>query len=85
MDLEEQILRLKKAPGKDMLVGGVDIPTQLIRLGLIDEYIFMVQPIIVGEGRRLLDSTALAKKLELKLIESKTMPSGCVAKRFVNT
>src|SRR5271154_5506463 len=54
-NLREEILKLKQEPGKDLLAGGVDIPAQLIELGLIDEYRFMVMPTIVGEGRRLME------------------------------
>jgi dihydrofolate reductase len=32
------------------LVGGVDVPSQLMELGLIDEYRIVVTPIIAGEG-----------------------------------
>ena len=35
-------------------VGGVDVSSQLIELGLVDEYHFVVTPILAGEGRRLL-------------------------------
>src|SRR5271165_4775915 len=37
-NLRDEILKLKQEQGKDILVGGVDIPTQLIELGLVDEY-----------------------------------------------
>jgi len=83
LDLKEEILRLKKEPGKDMLVGGVDIPTQLIQLGLIDEFLFMVQPVLAGKGRRLLDTVELPGLLELKQVDTKVFPSGCIAMRFV--
>jgi dihydrofolate reductase len=74
---------LKQEPGKNILVGGVDIPSQLIELGLIDEYRFVVMPIIAGEGRRLFDGVNLQEKLQLKLAESKTFKSGCVALRYL--
>ena len=79
----DEILRLKKERGKNILVGGVDIPSQLIELGLIDEYRFVVQPIIAGEGRRLLEGISLPEKLQLKLSESKIFKSGCVAVRYL--
>lgn len=81
-NLKEEVLKLKQQPGKDILTGGVDIPEQLIELGLVDEYIIVVQPIIVGEGRRLLEHTSLQDKLQLKLIETKTFKSGCIALRY---
>src|ERR1700728_3972727 len=54
-NLNDEILKLKQEPGKDILVGGVDIPSQLIELGLVDEYHFVVHPIVVGKGRRLFE------------------------------
>lgn len=81
-DLKDEILRLKQEPGKDILTGGVSIPSQLIELGLVDEYRFIVQPIVVGEGRRLLDDVSLAEMLQLKLVESKIFHSGTVALRY---
>jgi dihydrofolate reductase len=82
-NLRDEILKLKQETGKSILVGGVDIPSQLIELGLVDEYRFVVAPVIVGEGRRLLEGVNLPEKLRLKLVESKTFKSGCVALRYV--
>jgi dihydrofolate reductase len=82
-DLRDEILKLKQEPGKSILVGGVDVPSQLTELGLIDEYRFVVMPIIAGEGRRLFEGVNLQKKLRLKLVESKIFESGCVALRYV--
>jgi dihydrofolate reductase len=81
--LRDEILKLKQEPGKNILVGGVDIPSQLVELGLIDEFRFVVQPIIAGEGRRLLEGVSLPKKCQLKLVESRTFKSGCVALRYL--
>ena len=44
--LQDEILKLKQEQGKDILLGGVDIPSQLIKLGLVDEYRFVVLPIL---------------------------------------
>ena len=82
-DLRDEILKLKQEPGKNILVGGVDIPSQLIELGLVDEYRFVVAPIVVGKGRRLMEGVNLPQKLQLKLVESKTFKSGCVALRYL--
>jgi len=79
----DEILRLKKERGKNILVGGVDIPSQLIELGLVDEYRLVVTPIIAGEGRRLLEGVSLRESLQLKLIESKLFKSGSVALRYL--
>jgi dihydrofolate reductase len=82
-NLRDEILKLKQEPGKDILVGGVDIPSQLTELGLIDEYRFVVTPIIAGKGRRLFEDVNLPEKRRLKLVESKIFKSGSVALRYL--
>jgi dihydrofolate reductase len=82
-NLRDEILGLKQEEGKNILVGGVDVPAQLTELGLIDEYRFVVGPIIAGEGRRLFEGVSLPEKLQLKLVESKVFASGCVALRYL--
>lgn len=82
-DLHDEILKLKRQPGKSILVGGVSLPSQLIELGLVDEYRFVVGPILAGEGRRLMEGVNLPGKLRLKLVESKPLKSGCVALHYL--
>ncbi|HKR84028.1 MAG TPA: dihydrofolate reductase family protein [Terriglobales bacterium] len=79
--LQDEILKLKQEQGKNILIGGVGIPLQLIELGLVDEYRFVVQPIVAGGGRRLLEGISLP--LQIKLVESKMFKSGCVALRYL--
>jgi len=81
--LREEILRLKQEPGKNILVGGVSIPSQLIELGLVDEYRFVVGPVLAGEGRRLLEGVSLQERFQLRLVESKTFKSGSVVLRYL--
>ena len=81
-NLRDEILKLKQEPGKNILVGGVDVPSQLTELGLIDDYRFVVMPIIAGEGRRLFDGVNLPEKRQLKLVESKIFKSGSVALHY---
>ena len=78
-NLRDEILKLKQEQGKNIWVGGVDIPSQLVELGLVDEFRVVVQPIIAGEGRRLFDRVSLRESLRLKLVESKILKSGSVA------
>jgi dihydrofolate reductase len=82
-NLRDEILKLKQEQGKNILVGGVDIPSQLMQLGLVDEFRFVVGPTVAGEGRRLLEGVSLPEKLQLKLVESKFFESGCVALRYL--
>lgn len=81
-DLRDEILKLKQQEGKNILVGGVDLPSQLIELGLVDEYRFVVGPIIAGAGRRLLEGVSLPQGLQLKLVDSKFFKSGCVVLHY---
>ena len=82
-NLHDEILKLKQEQGKNILTGGVTIPSQLVELGLVDEYHFVVHPIVAGEGRRLFEGINLQEKLQLKLVESKIFKSGCVALRYL--
>ncbi|HEY4149622.1 MAG TPA: dihydrofolate reductase family protein [Chitinophagaceae bacterium] len=81
--LHDEILKLKQEEGKNILTGGVTIPSQLAKLGLIDEYHFVVHPIVIGEGRRLFEGINPQEKLQLKLVESKAFKSGVVALRYL--
>jgi dihydrofolate reductase len=82
-NLRDEILRLKQEQGKNILTGGVSLPAQLIELGLVDEYHFVVQPIVAGEGRRLSEGLNLQERLQLKLVESKIFKSGSVALHYL--
>jgi|SRR5471030_221967 len=81
--LHDEVLKLKQEPGKNILTGGVTIPSQLAELGLIDEYRFVVHPIVVGDGRRLFEGINLQEKLQLKLVESTVFKSGTVALKYL--
>lgn len=79
----DEIARLKQEEGKPISIGGVDIPSQLMERGLVDEYHFVVHPIIAGEGRRLMGGINLVESLHLKLVETRVFKSGCVALKYV--
>jgi dihydrofolate reductase len=50
---------------------------------LVDEYRFVVHPIVVGEGRRLMEGVSLSEKLRLKLVDSHIFKkSGCIALHY---
>ncbi|HUB51630.1 MAG TPA: dihydrofolate reductase family protein [Terracidiphilus sp.] len=82
-NLQDEILKLKREPGKNILTGGVNFPSQLIELGLVDEFRFVVGPILAGEGRLLMEGISLPRKLQLTLVESKPFESGYVALRYL--
>ena len=78
---EDELLKLKQEKGKDILLGGVALPSYLIDLGLVDEYLIVVHPIIAGEGRRLLEG--IRRQEGLKLVDTEVLKSGPVALRYL--
>src|SRR5829696_8201071 len=79
-DLGKAIQQLKQEPGKGLFTGGVTLPLGLADLGLIDEYEFVVQPILAGHGPTLF--AGLSERLELKLVGRQEFRSGAVALRY---
>jgi len=79
-DLAEAVLRLKQEPGDGLWVGGVTLPSALADLGLIDEYEFLVHPVIAGHGPTLL--AGLHERIQLEPLDRQELRSGAVALRF---
>lgn len=74
---QEEIMKLKKAPGKNIIIyGSASIVMELTKIGLIDEYQLLVHPILLGSGKRLFDSNE--GKRPLKLLSTDTYSSGVV-------
>jgi dihydrofolate reductase len=78
-DLGEAVRQLKAEPGKGLLVGGVRLPLALTELGLIDEYEFVVHPMLAGHGPTLF--AGLSKPVDLQLVSRLEFGSGVVATR----
>jgi dihydrofolate reductase len=76
-DLRQAVQRLKQEPGECLSVGGVTLPLALADLGLIDEYAFVVHPVIAGRGPTLL--AGLRERVELELVDRQDFRSGAVA------
>lgn len=77
-----ELLRLKQAPGKNISVDTVSMFAQIAEAGLIDEYNFVVHPVIVGKGTRLVEGS-LPERLQLKLVDSIVFKSGAVALKYL--
>jgi dihydrofolate reductase len=74
-DLAEEIATLKSEPGNDMLAwGGATFAQSLTRLGLVDEYRLIHQPIALGEGLPLFKD--LSEPLRLELVDATTYATG---------
>ena len=78
--LGKDVERLKRGPGKGLLVGGVKLPLALAELRLIDEYEFVLQPRLAGHGPTLF--AGLSKRIDLKLVSRLELGSGAVAMRY---
>jgi dihydrofolate reductase len=78
-NLREEIMKLKHQPGKSIFIGGLNIASQVAEWNLIDEYHFVVHPIIAGKGPRLFESV---ENLKLNLAGAKTFRSGVVALHY---
>ncbi len=74
--VKEEILKLKQQSGKNIFAGSPSLIVTLSRLGLIDEYILCVHPIISGSGLTLFKN--INDRINLKLIRTKTFNSGAI-------
>lgn len=76
-----ELSALKRAPGKDMIVfGSGSLVSQLTEHGLIDEYQFIVGPVLLGDGRAPI--AKVTERVPLELLEAKPYPSGNVMLRY---
>lgn len=79
-DLGEAIQRLKQEPGEGLWAGGVTLPSMLADLGLIDEYEFVVHPVLAGHGPTLL--AGLSERIQLEPVDRREFRSGAVVQRY---
>lgn len=77
--LKEKIIELKQQPGKNISIGSINVAAQAEQWGLIDEYRFVVHPIIAGKGPRLFQPGG---GRTLTLVDSKVFGSGVVALHY---
>ena len=81
-DILEEVLRLKKQPGKDIAAGSLSIASQLSQHGLIDKYHFVVHPVVAGKGPRLFENLMLKDSISLSFVGSKAFKSGVMALEY---
>jgi dihydrofolate reductase len=76
-NISEEVKKLKEEPGQDILLAGSgQLVEALMRDDLIDEFRFMVHPVILGSGKRLFRD-GIDKRV-LKLVDTKPFSSGVV-------
>jgi dihydrofolate reductase len=75
--LLDEIRKMKRAPGKDMVIfGSGNLVSQLAEEGLIDEYQIVVHPVVLGKGRTMFEG--VKKKLPVKLTKTRIFGNGNV-------
>jgi len=73
------IRELKAAASADLAIEGPNIAAQAIKAGLVDEYLVMVSPVIVGGGKPWLPPDV---RINLTLVEERPVENGCVLLRY---
>jgi len=74
--IADEVSKLKKQSGKDLAIfGSANLMSELTRMGLIDEYRIMVNPVILGVGTPLFQTKDI---LNLKLLKTRTFENGNV-------
>ncbi len=83
-DAAEAVARLKEEPGKDLLVmGSGELVQSLMRRNLVDSYVLLIHPLVLGSGRRLFtDGGAFAA---LRLVATSTTTTGVVIATYTAT
>jgi dihydrofolate reductase len=79
-DAVTEITRLKAGDGGSMDIGGATLAAAAMRAGLIDEYLIVTHPVLVGGGTPFF--TALDHWVNLSLVETRTFPYGVVLTRY---
>jgi dihydrofolate reductase len=76
-DIQEEILKLKEKPGRDIVIlGSAQLASFLLPLGLIDEYRVILNPVLLGGGKPLF--TGIMERMRLKLLSTRVLASGVV-------
>ena len=75
-DAADAVAKLKEQPGKDLTVlGSGELARSLIRRGLVDRYILLIHPLVLGSGRRLFPDGTSAP---LRLADTRTTTTGVI-------
>ena len=80
-ELVEQVAALREQPGGDIYVyGSLTLVQALLKEGLVDELVLMIEPITLGGGKTLFPSDGEARKFEL--ISAQTATTGVQICRY---
>ncbi len=76
-DAATAVARLRDQPGKDLVIlGSGELAQSLMRRNLIDTFVLLVHPLVLGTGRRLFREDG--PNIKLRQVETKTTTTGVV-------
>jgi dihydrofolate reductase len=76
-DAMEAVAKLKQQLDNDLFVlGSGELVRSLMRANLVDEYVLLIHPLVLGTGRRLFSDGGASA--DLRLVETKTTTTGVV-------
>lgn len=79
--IAEEIKALKEQPGKNLVIfGSPGAAKTLLDLGLIDEFLLTICPVVLGSGKSIFGDGV--EKIRLKLLSSRMLKSGIIATRY---
>ncbi|OME77216.1 dihydrofolate reductase [Paenibacillus sp. FSL A5-0031] len=80
-NIADEIKALKEQQGKNLVIfGSPGAAKTLLELGLIDEFLLTICPVILGSGKSVFHGDG--EKIKLKLLSSRTLKSGIIAARY---
>ena len=81
-DAAQAVSQLKQQPGKDLLImGSGELIQSLMRANLIDDYVLLIHPLVLGSGRRLFPDGGAA--VTLRLVATSTTDKGVVIATYL--
>lgn len=79
-NITDEVLKLKEQPGNGISIGSISIASHFMKPGMIDEYWFLVQPVILGRGKHLVEG--IQDRHNLELLDTKSLKSGIVVLHY---
>jgi dihydrofolate reductase len=83
-DATQAVARLKQEPGKDLVVlGSGELVQSLMRANLVDAYVLLIHPLVLGSGRRLFPDGGPTARL--RLVDAKPTTTGVLVATYQPT
>jgi dihydrofolate reductase len=73
------VRQLKEASGSDLSIGGAAIGAEAFRHGLVDEFVLLLSPVVLGGGKPALPRGV---RLDLELVDHRRFGSGVIGLRY---